>query len=319
MELRQLRYAVRLAETLHFGRAAQGEFITQSAFSQQIARLEREFGTQLFERSSNRVSLTPAGKLFVRHAKNMLTELDVMRAEIRQLATGAAGTLRVGVFAEGAGELTPLLFDGFRAAHPGVDLQIVELSISTQVEMLASGAVDVALLRPPIPDGRLELHVLFAEPRFAALPAGHPLASRDELSVNDLAGEPFVSASGSPPWSGFWRCAAEGVAPGKTGASVDSVAESLAAIGFLGAVDTFPASAARRYPHPGVAYVPLRDGGYAAVAVAHRRGDGRELVTAFRELAERVAREHLDAVPLAVLPEDAPPGTPLPRSAATTA
>jgi DNA-binding transcriptional LysR family regulator len=317
MELRQLRYAVRLAETLHFGRAAQGEFITQSAFSQQIARLERECGTPLFERSSNRVSLTPAGELFIRHATRMLSELDAMRAEIQRIATGTAGTLRVGVFAEGAGELTPLLFDAFRAAYPAVDLHIVELSISTQVEMLAGGAVDVALLRPPIPDPRLELHVLFAEPRFAGLPAGHPLAAREDLSIKDLAGEPFVAASGSPPWSGFWRCAGEGVPAGESRASVDSVAESLAAIGFLGAVDTFPASAARRFPHPGVAYVRLRDGGYAAVAVAHRRGDDRTLVSAFRELAERTTREHLDVVPLAVLPQDAPPGTPLPYQAAS--
>ncbi|WP_169747799.1 LysR substrate-binding domain-containing protein [Pseudonocardia acaciae] len=309
MELRQLRYAVTLADTLHFGRAAEREYIAQSTFSQQIARLEHELGVLLFDRNSKRVSPTAAGELFVRHARQILAALAAMESEVR-----ASTTLRVGVFAEGAGELTPLIFQAFRDTYPGTALHIVELSFADQVERLATGDVDVAILRPPLSDPRLALRVLFAEPCFVGLPVNHPAATTASLSVADLDGERCVDATASPvPWNRFWRYdeAAPGSPPARAVAS-GSVAESLAAIGYLGAVDIFPASATRRYPHPGVAYVPLRDHGYACVAVAHRRGDTRALVREFGELAAKVSRDNLDVVPLAVPPEHAPPGTPLP-------
>jgi len=314
MEVRQLRYAVALAETLHFGRAAERMFITQPAFSQHIARLESELGTPLFERSANRVRLTPAGEAFVARAQRVLAELAATEEEVRDIAGGSAGVLRVGIFAEGAGELMPLIFGAYREAFPRVELRFAELTMGTQVASLVDGAVDVAFLRPPIPDPRVELQALFAEPRVAVLPERHALADADSLSVSDLIDEPFAAAAlpAPPRWSSFWCCDDDRGEPGRMAARVGSVGESLAAIAHLGAVDTFPASAARRFSYPGVRYVPLRDGAFTPSAIARRADDDRPLIEGFRAIAARMAERHLAAVPDAVAPEQAPQGTPLP-------
>jgi DNA-binding transcriptional LysR family regulator len=302
METRQLRYVVLLAETLHFGRAAEMAYISQPAFSQQIARLERELKSKLFDRSANRVRLTAAGELLVERAVGLLADLDATEEQVRGLADGTAGALRVGVFADGAGEITPLVLAGYRDAFPDVRLAFSELSMTTQLEALVTGAVDVAILRPPIHDARVELHVLFAEPRVAVLPREHPLAGAADVSVLDLVDEPFVTAAAGAPdgWGAFWRCDDDRGEPGRVVADMTSVAEGLASVAYLGAVDTCPGATARQYAHPGVTYVPLRDAGYASVAVAHRRGDERPAITAFCALAADVARRRIGVVPGAV-------------------
>jgi DNA-binding transcriptional LysR family regulator len=305
MEMRQLRYVVLLAETLHFGRAAEHAYISQPAFSQQIARLERELGTRLFDRSSNRVSLTPAGELLVERAVELLGRLHGIEVEVRDLAEGPVRSLRVGVFADGVAELTPLVFAGYRRAFPDVSLTFTELSMTSQLEALTSDQVDVALLRGPIDDEQIELDVLLSEPRVAVLPDQHPLAEAPSLSVLDLIDEPFVAAAAGAPegWGAFWRCDDERGEPARVVARMSSVVEGLATVAHLGAVDTCPAGTARHYPYPGVTYVPLCDAGPTSAAVAHRRADERPAVSAFCALASEVARQHVDLVPLAAAPE----------------
>lgn len=303
MDLRQLRYAVTLAETLSFTRAAERQHITQSTFSEQIARLEREVGARLFERSSRRVALTPAGAVFVERAARVLAEMDATAAEVREIHRGATGSLRVGVFAEGAGELTPLIVEQFRRAAPDVGVSFVELDVPSQVTALVDREVDVAIVRPPIVDDRLVIEELFHEPRAAALPDGHPLSDEATLSVADLLDDPVIAAPTPERWGPFWSCDEERGEPGRVAATVSSIAESLAAVAYLGAVDTVPASAARHFRYPGVRYVPLTDARPAAVAIARRRDEGGVPVRTFCEAAAVVARRSLRVVPGAAPPE----------------
>lgn len=305
MEIRHLRYVLTLSETLHFGRAAEREHITQSAFSQQVAKLEAEIGAKLFERRSNRVSLTPAGVTFMPRAEEMLWQLHGAEEEAREIAAGAAGVLRIGLFPSVGGELTPLIVSTYRDTLPDVTLSFVELSMTTQVDALANGKIDVAILTTPIQDPRLELSVLFTEPRFAAVSRRHQLADAESISIKDLLDEPFAVAGDPAPqaWSSFWCCDPERGEPGRTAARVTSVTESLAAVSYLGAVDTFPAAGTRYFSHPDVVYVPIRDGAYAGTAVAWRADDDRPMVRGFCRVAELVSREHLDVVQLAVPPD----------------
>lgn len=304
MELRQLRYAVALSETLHFGRAARSQYITQSALSQQIARLERELGTALFERSSHHVRLTPAGEVLVERARELLAEVDAVHADVLGAAAGQRGTLRIGLFSEAAAELTPLILDEVADSLPGTRLSVHELSMTDQVRALQDGDVDVAILRPPVDTPDVEVEVLFEEPRVAMVPDGHPLASARTAWVADLLDEPFaLAAPGAPDaWRSFWSVDDDRGAPCRTRTEVTSVWEALLAVAHLGAVDTFPASGARRFAYPGVTPVPLEDATYAAVGVAMRAGDRDPAVLAFGAVARRVAAEHLDRVPLAVAP-----------------
>jgi DNA-binding transcriptional LysR family regulator len=313
METRHLRYVLTLSETLHFGRAAEREHITQSAFSQQVAKLEAEIGAKLFERRSNRVSLTPAGETFMPRAEEMLWQLRGAEEEARHIGAGAAGVLRIGIFPSVGGELTPLIVSAYRDTFTEVTPSFVELSMATQVDALANGRVDVAILTTPIQDPRLELALLFAEPRFAAVSKRHPLADAESINVGDLLDEPFAVAGDPAPqaWSSFWCCDPERGEPGRAAARVTSVTESLAAVSHLGAVDTFPAAGTRYFSHPDVAYVRIRDGAYAGTAVAWRVDDDRPMVRGFRRIAELVSREHLSVVHLAVPPDEAPDGAAL--------
>jgi len=304
MELRQLRYAVALSEVLHFGRAAQRLYITQSALSQQIARLERELGVTLFERSSHRVRLTRAGEAFVERARALLTDADALHEEVLHAAAGHAGILRVGLFSEAAAELTPLILDGVTEALPETRMVVRELSMTDQVASLVDGDVDVAILRPPVDTPEVEVEVLFEEPRVAMVRRDHPLARARTAKVQDVLDEPFaLAAPGAPEaWRSFWSVDDARGAPSRAATEVTSVWEALLAVAHLRAVDTFPLSATRRFSYPAVTPVPLEDASPAAVAVATRAGDADPAVRAFASVARRVAAEHLDRVPHAVAP-----------------
>lgn len=304
VEVRQLRYALLVAEELHFGRAAERAFITQSALSQQIARLERSLGTRLFDRGSTGVRLTAAGERFVERAAVVLTGLHDLQADLKAIADGYTGLLRIGLFGAAAAELTPLIMGAYREALPSVAVEFHELSMTSQAEALTSGTVDVALLHPLFDDDALDCTPLIDEPRCAAVPAQHELAAAPSVSVRDLADEPFVTArSGTPGrWRDFWTCGDLWGAPPQTRAQMSSVSEGLAAVAHLGVVDTVPSSSTRYYRHPGVAFVPLSDASYSTVAVARRRGDPSPAVTSFVELAVSLARQHHAVVPGAVIP-----------------
>lgn len=312
MDIRQLEYAIVLGETLHFGQAAQRMHIAQSAFSTQIARLERQVGAPLFDRSANRVSLTTAGETFLPRARRILADVAEASLEARAVTAASETHLRVGLFCESAGELTPLIISAYRRAMPGVVLTFRELSMVEQVEALANDVVDVEFIRPPVADSRVALHALFAEPRVAVVPPDHELAELTTVPTDLLLGQPFAVAAPEAPakWRAYWSCDDERGEPGRVAAYVTSVQESLNAIAYAGAVDTFPMSASRFLTFPGVAYRSLEGGGYSVVAIAARRTDARPHVDAFIRLAQHLARTALPVVPGAVSIADAPPGTP---------
>ncbi|WP_105567109.1 LysR family transcriptional regulator [Microbacterium halophytorum] len=303
MELRQLRYFARVAETLHFGRAAQKEYVTQSVISTQIASLEKELGFRLFDRTSHRVSLTPAGEAFLKDVEQTLSALGTAVSQARNIAMGPNRRLRVGVFGEGAGPLTHLILSAFRAEGASADIQFVELSMVNQRTALIDGDVDVALLRLPITDDRLDVFPLFAEPRVAAIPADDELADAPELSVLDLLDRPFaVAADGTPAdWRSYWSFDLQRGEHSRVGGEVRSVQESLATIAYGKAVDTFPSTAAAMFTHPGVRYVALADAEPSSLALVYlaRRASDRT-VEQFRSVAAQIVSQHLSLVPGAV-------------------
>jgi DNA-binding transcriptional LysR family regulator len=312
MDIRQLQYAIALSEILHFGRAAEAMHIAQSAFSTQIARLERQVGAQLFDRSANRVALTTAGEAFILRAHEILTRIADASTEARTLHSAGQSQLRIGLFYESAGEMTPLIVEAFRHAMPSVELTFHELTMVDQVEALAKGDVDIAFIRSPIADKRVQLLELFAEPRFVGLPENHALAAQDTIKTHDLVDEAFVVASPMAPqqWRGYWSFDDLRGGPGRIAASVSSVPESLNAIAYQGAVDTFPGSATRLHRAPGMVYRQISDGSYSPSALATRSGEHRLHVLAFRDVAKQLAFTSLDVVSGAVPIGEAPTGTP---------
>ena len=302
MDVRQLEYVVALADTLHFGRAAERMHIAQSAFSTHIARLERQVGAVLFDRTANRVSLTPAGEAFLPRALAILADIAEASDEARVRHVAGSNHLTIGLFCDSAGELTPLIVDAFRRAMPEVQLSFTELSMVNQLEAIVSGGVDVAFVRSPLTHTQLDFHGLFAEPRFVGVGVHHKLSQCTEVTFAALADQPFAVAAPEAPaqWRAYWSCDDLRGEPGRVAAFVTNVPESLNAIAYAGAVDTFPGSATRFLRFPGIVYKPLTDGTYSAVTLATRISDHRPQVTAFRSVATHLVETSLSVVPDAI-------------------
>ncbi|RZQ60982.1 LysR family transcriptional regulator [Amycolatopsis suaedae] len=187
MELRALRYFVTVADELHFGRAAERLHIAQPAVSRQIARLERELGVQLFDRSPRRVRLTPAGHGVLDAARAALAAAD----RVRVVARAQAGVMRIGT---GAGQFTARLergIDVLRERAPAFDVVLVDLPLPARLSALRHGEIDLALARGVRSAAGVRVLSAWTEPLLAVVSTRHPAAAAAEVGVAELAGGPL--------------------------------------------------------------------------------------------------------------------------------
>lgn len=187
MELRQLRYFVRAAELLSFSEAAKALNIAQSTLSQQVRQLEDELGTQLFERGTHALTLTEAGGELLPLAQHTLHDAETCVARVRDLDKMMAGSLDIGVTYSFSPILTETIM-AFMKEHPRVRLNIFYKPMAELMEMLKARAVDFVLaFRPTKRIDEIESHVLFDNHLAVIVNPGHILASRDSVSLADLA------------------------------------------------------------------------------------------------------------------------------------
>lgn len=193
MELRHLRYFCAVADWQGFSRAANALHISQSAISEQILDLEREIGAQLLNRAQHRISLTPAGEVFLEDARKVLAASEQAVDRARRSARGEIGSLSTAFLVWGASSFLPRVIRDFRHLHPGVRLSLMEMLPAAQSEALLRGTLDVGFTRPLQPPyvGQLRSETLYQDPFIAVLPIDHPLA-RGPLSLGQLANESFV-------------------------------------------------------------------------------------------------------------------------------
>jgi DNA-binding transcriptional LysR family regulator len=196
MDDRRLLYFVAVAEQLSFSAAAARSHAVQSTVSAGIRSLEQELGVALFERSPQRVVLTPAGVELLPVARRALAGLDELRAVARR-EPAVRGRLRVGVFTNFRAIDLPGILGGFRRRHPAVELQIGPgASGSTGfLDDVRRGRLDVAFLGLPASPSGVRRHRLAASRFVAVLPHDHPLASAASVRLADLAGERFIEGS----------------------------------------------------------------------------------------------------------------------------
>ncbi|QVJ02463.1 LysR family transcriptional regulator [Nocardiopsis eucommiae] len=152
MDLRHLRYFVAVAEELHFGRAAERLHMAQPPLSQQIRQLEAELGVELLHRTTRRVALTEAGRVYLDLARGILADVDRAAHQARLVASGAVGHLSLGCVGSATYSLLPNLSRRLSVELPGVDFSFRgDMLGPDQVEALRGGTIDVALLRPRWP------------------------------------------------------------------------------------------------------------------------------------------------------------------------
>jgi len=196
MELRALRYFVTVADELHFGRAAERLHIAQPAVSQQVARLERELGVRLLDRSPRRVELTSAGQRVLDAARRTLAAAEQVRAAAGQATT----TVRIGA----AAGLTARLergIDALRERAPEFDVALVDLPVEAQLNALRQGELDLVLARGLGSAPGLVVLPAWTEPLLAVVSRHHPAADLAAVSLAELADDTlrFPARKHDPP------------------------------------------------------------------------------------------------------------------------
>ncbi len=187
--LRQLQYAVAVAELLSFRKAAERCAVSQPSLSAQLAQLEDALGVRLFERSSRRVLLTSAGEELIERARRVLLDADDLVQLSRRVGDPLSGTLRIGVIPTISPYLLPSVTPALKKAFPNLSVMWVEDKTAVLVRSVDTGAMDAALLALEADLGDLETERIAEDPFVLATPVGHELgATRQPAKVSDLRG-----------------------------------------------------------------------------------------------------------------------------------
>jgi DNA-binding transcriptional LysR family regulator len=306
VELRELRYFIAVAEELNFTRAAARLGMTQPPLSAAIAKLERQLGVRLLERTSRRVTLTSAGTVLLEHGRIAIESAAAAVERARRAGTQPA-RLTLAVKPNAGTELIRQIVR--RCAQ---DQQIPEVRIlfghpGGPAAAVRSGIADVAILRTPFDSHGLDTELLLTEPRVAVLPAGHPLAARPHLRRADLTGQPMPHWAGPPDpvaaayWTGTDTAGSTRTAR-PDGPEINDISQLLDAVRLGGAVAYVPASVASQNSSADLAFVPVTDLSPSEVAAAWPAASRSRAIAAFVRAATEVAAE---AAP-ASLPQPAP-------------
>jgi DNA-binding transcriptional LysR family regulator len=192
LELRHFRYAVAVADTLHFGQAAQRLHISQPPLSQQIRQLEEQLGIKLFHRTKRHVQVTKAGEMFIQEARVLLAQVDHAARLAQRVGEGEAGQLVVAVAGPADSQIFIDIFREFAVRHPSVRVALRNMSTADQAQALREGRLHAGFLTPPIDDPSLVVQTVIHRPIVIALPARHPLAARARVPLRALANESHI-------------------------------------------------------------------------------------------------------------------------------
>jgi LysR family hydrogen peroxide-inducible transcriptional activator len=189
MNIRDLQYFAAVAESGHFGKAAEKCFVSQPTLSGQLRKLEEELGVSLFERQPKGVKLTPAGQSLLPYAQGILEQSRRLAEAARALKDPRTGPLHLGVIPTLAPYLMPLAVPFTSKLYPKLELFLSELRTRDLLQALAEGGIEAGFLATPVDRPGLESETLFTEPFYLAVPSGHALARKSSLLTSDLAGQ----------------------------------------------------------------------------------------------------------------------------------
>ncbi len=192
IKLKDLRYLAAVADTRHFGRAAERCFVSQPTLSAQLKKLEQYLGVQLIERQPNNVSLTEAGEQIVSRARRILEASEEVVTLAQAHRDPLAGRLRVALLPTIGPYLLPRVSQAIRRALPRLELRLYEYQTAPMLEKLKAGELDLGILALPVDLEGLQARELFAEPFTVAVPQRHRLAKRERVEVDDLEDETLL-------------------------------------------------------------------------------------------------------------------------------
>ena len=191
--LRQLQYAVAVAASLSFRKAAESCHVSQPSLSAQLAQMEDALGVRLFERDRRRVIVTGVGRELIEQARIILRETDDLVELARRSSDPHSGTLRIGVIPTISPYLLPRLTAEFRTAYPRRTILWVEDKTEVLLRSLDGGTLDAALVALEADIGDVEREVIGSDPFVLATPVGHPLGAKaSSAKPSELKGEPVL-------------------------------------------------------------------------------------------------------------------------------
>ncbi len=294
------RRVVLFAEALEhrsLTRAARAVHMSQPSLSRQIASLEREAGVRLVNRTPEGISATPAGEILLRRARAIRAHLDHARQEVDEVLGLGAGRLRLAAFPTAAATLALEALLSLRTGHPDVAVTIEEHDRWTALDAIRTGRVDIALTFTDLDswpeDDLLDTSVLMKEPMLVALPADHPNAAADRLSLRSLAESPWITGTGGgAPGLIEKACQAAGFEP-QVVARLDNQPAIQAAVATGVGVTLVPALAAR-HARAGIAFRQVSPRALTRTVLLHvLDGPCQPATTAGLEALRRAAEAHM--------------------------
>ncbi|WP_431776596.1 LysR family transcriptional regulator [Streptomyces cucumeris] len=284
LDLRELECFLVLSEELHFGRAAERLYVSQSRVSQLLRALEGRIGARLLNRTSRRVRLTPLGERFLAELRPAHAALHGAVKGAREAARGVEGVLRVG-FQGAVGDGLMAAIVAFRDRHPGCELETVEIPLADPFGALRQGEVDTAVVCLPVAEPDLVLGPVFSrQPQRLAVDGGHPLAGRAVVRAEELAESPLVSPAGPAPR--YWRdalapAATPGGRPVPPGPRVHTLQEGLTAVAAGRGAMLLCAPTAEYHGRSAVRFLPVEDLPESALGLIWRKADATARVREF--------------------------------------
>lgn len=188
MNIRQLEYIVKISEEGSITKAANQLFITQSALDQQLLKLEKELGLQLFRRNRVDFSLTPAGEVYVSYAKKIINLKNEAYQIINDLANKQCGTLSIGLTPERGIEMFMAVYPLFYEMYPNITVIPREIRVKSQLEMIQSDTLDLGFVTiSPAAQAGLKFYPILEEKFVLAIPRNHPYAAHANSAEASLA------------------------------------------------------------------------------------------------------------------------------------
>lgn len=263
MEIQQIRAFLAVSEELHFGRAAAKLFIAQPPLSRAIQNLERELGTLLFARSTRSVRLTPAGEALVQPATDILDAVRRAGLAVSSAGKGETGRVRVAFAGASSHVMVGKLAKLVRETHPGIEFELYSSNFAIPaLDKVITGQMEIGLGRWNFIPAGLASRVIAYESLVIAVHSGHPLATRDSVSMADLVGEPFVTLPLDPGAilrDHLMRLAsAAGFVPSIVQVAPDTWTQVSLVAAEIGIAMTVSTVAANVH-YPGVVFLPLGD------------------------------------------------------------
>jgi len=192
MEDHKLKVFCTVAETRSFSKTSEIIHLTQPAVSLQIQALEEMYETKLFDRSSSKVTLTPAGEVLYKYAKEILALYASAEKVIGEMTGLVKGSITIGAGSTIGNYLLPSVISDFRKTHPKIKVHLFVANMQRVIELLNAGNINLGLIEGDVKRQKIVVEKLLSDELLLIVPSHHPWAKRKEVSIAELIEEPFI-------------------------------------------------------------------------------------------------------------------------------